>query len=160
MPAPEREQRVFVPKGQKVRLVLEGGSIVDISHLSPIFKLEQKFPDSREAKREQLKALYPRILLPHVRARLDQHGYSTVGGEEISGDMGLMETEKKLKEWIQEARESGISNQQIREETSDILKQVMIGSSRIGKTNPLVNGIGTEISSLVDEVWGIKKKKG
>ena len=71
-----------------------------------------------------------------------------------------METEKKLKEWMQEARESGISNQQIREETSDILKQVVIGSSRIGKTNPLVNGIGTEISSLVDEVWGIKKKKG
>lgn len=157
---PERERRVFVPKGKKVRLVLEGGSIVDISHLSPTFKLEQKSPDSREARREQLKALYPRILLPHVRARLDQHGYSTVGGEEISGEMGLMETEKQLKNWMQDARNSGISNQEIREETSAILEQVMIGAPRIGKTSPLVNGIGTEISSLVDEVWGIKKKKG
>ncbi len=158
----ERERRVFVRKGQELKIVLEGGTILDIKNPgSPTtpYTLAPRTPDSREAKREQLKAQYPDILFPHIRARLDQHGYSVLGGEEISGDMSLMETERQLKDWMQDARKSGISNQEIRKETSAILRQVIIGAPSIGKTSPLINGIGTEISSLVDEAWGIKKKK-
>ncbi len=159
----ERERRVFVPKGESIRLVLEGGSILDISHpASPTtpFKLEQKSPDSREARREQLKATYISILLPHVKARLDQYGYEVVGGgEQVSAELMALDTQTKLREWIQNAKSSGISNREIAEETNDILRQIIVGSPRVGKTSPLVKGIGTEVSNLVDEVWGVKKRR-
>lgn len=160
---PERERRVFVPKGGSVRLVLEGGSVLDISHpsLTTPFRLEQKSPDSREAQREQLKAIYHSVLLPHVKARLDQYGYEVLGGgEEVSAEMMAMDTQTKLREWMQNAKLLGVSNREIVEETNDILRQIVVGSSRVGKTNPLVKSIDTEISTLVDEVWGVKKKKG
>ena len=160
---PERETRIFVKRGQKVRLVMEGGPLVDIKNPSSNnpFSLEQKSPDSREAQREQLKATYPSILFPYVQARFQQHGYELLkGGEEVSAEMMSLEGQLKLREWMNNARLVGISNQEIREETKDLLGQVLIGASRMGKPSPLINGIGTEISGLVDEVWGVKKKKG
>lgn len=159
---PERERRVFVPRGQTVRLVLEGGPLVDIKNPSSNnpFSLEQKSPDSREAQREQLKAKYPSILFPFVHARLQQHGYELLkGGEEVSAEMMSLEGQAKLTEWMNNAKLAGISNQEIREETKGLLGQVLIGASRMGKPSPLINGIGTEISNLVDEVWGVKNRR-
>lgn len=159
---PEREKRVFVRKGGSVRLVLEGGSIVDISHpsLKTPFKLEQRSLDSREAQREQLKARYPDILFPYINSRLTQHGYKVLGGgEEISAELTSLEGQVKLKQWIEEAKKLGISNQEISQQTKDLLNQVHIGTPRSGTINPLINGINTDISTLVDEVWGVKNKR-
>ena len=159
---PERDRRVFVPKGTMVKLFLEGGSTLDIKHSSYTnsFKLEQKSPNPREAQREQLKATYLSTLYPYVRARLEQHGYEIVGGgEQMSAELTTIETETKLKEWIQNAKSLGISNQEVIKETNDALKQIMIGSPREGETSSLVKSIGTEVSNLVNEAWGIKRPK-
>ena len=157
----ENERRILVKKGERVRLVLEEGPIVDISHISSAtpFVLEQRSLDARGDARERLKALYPSVLFPHVRARLEQHSYEVLkGGEQESAVLTLMETENALKSWIEEAKKSGISNQDISKDTSALLKQVMIGSPQMGKINPMIKGIGTEIEGLVADIWGVKRK--
>ena len=60
---------------------------------------------------------------------------------------------------IEEAKKLGVSNQEVRQLTNDLLKDIHVGTPHVGKSNPLINGINTDISSLVDEVWGVKAKK-
>lgn len=158
MGSPE-QPRVFVPKGAGVRVVLEGGAFLDIKNPHPgSYTVEHKTPTPREAQREQLKAELPGILYPHVRARLTQHGYQLLGGEEVSGEMTLMETEEALKGWISKARSSGLSNREVLERTKDLLQLVAIGAPRMGDISALVKGINVEVSSIVDEIWEIKEK--
>ncbi len=161
--AKEFDQRVYLPKGKGVRLVFEGGSVVDVRNpsSSSSFVMEQRIQDPRVAQREELKAKYPDILLPHVHARLQQHAYQVVGydgTESASNEMDLMESQSVLKKWMEDAKKSGISNRNIHEETNDILKGVVIGSTRMGEKGPIMNGISTEIKNLVNEVWGKKRK--
>ena len=162
--APEQERRITIKTGEKVRLVFEEGPFFDIRNrpypTTPI-SVEQKSFDPREETRERLKARYPNILLPHVKARLTQHGYRVVGGEgaeELSNEMALMESESNLRKWMENARMSGISNKDIQEETSAILKQISIGSPRIGEKSPLINGINTEIQDMVRQAFDRKRK--
>lgn len=162
MAGPEQrsEKRVFVPRGGRIRLVLEGGTILDVKNPDPTsYTVEHKSPGPREAQREELRAQFPNILFPHVRARLNQHGYQLLGGEEISGEMTLMETNDALKTWMGQAKASGISNREILTATQELLGQIAIGAKKMGERPSLVRGINAEITGMVDEVWGVKKPK-
>lgn len=152
------QRRVFVPQGGEVRVVLEGGTILDIKNPGVAsYVLEQRPFGTRETQREELRAQYADILYPHVRARLNQHGYQVLGGEEVSGEMALMETTEALHHWLEKAKTAGISNGDIRTQTKELLKQVTIAAPRSGEISALVKGINTEITGMVDEVWGVKR---
>lgn len=164
MAGPEQRlqiKRVFVPKGGEVRIILGGGGILDVRNPDPSssYTVEHKLPSAREAQREQLRAEFPGILFPHVRARLNQHGYQLLGGEETSGEMTLMETNDALERWMEQARASGISNREILISTQELLQQVAIGAKKMGERSSLVKGINTEIAGMIDEVWGVKRPK-
>lgn len=156
----EQLKRAHVPQGGTLRISLEGGPILEIKNPSRShYVVEHKAGGTREAQREELWAKLPDVLFPHVQARLNQHGYKVVGGEEISGEMTLMETESSLRRWIERAKETGVSNQEILNGTKELLKLVVIGASKMGEIPPLVKGINTEIEGLVDNVWGKRKPK-
>lgn len=152
------ERPIFVPKGEGIRILLEGGGLWRITNLpSSSFRLEQRPPDTREAQKANLEATFPDIFYPHVFARLDQHGYKVLGGEVESGEMTLMETRNSLVDWLKQAKKLGISNREIISLSKQLLGNITIASSRMGEISPLIKGINTEIVELVDEVWGVKK---
>lgn len=162
MPGPEQrtEQRIFIPIGGELRVVLEGGTVLDIRNPKPTsFVIEHRVLSPREIEREELKTEFPDALLGYAKAALDQHGYKFLGGEEISGEMTLMEKEQALRDWMNRAKSAGISNREILQGAEDVLKQISVGAPRMGEIPPLIKGVNTKIDKLVREVWGEKRPK-
>ncbi|MDP3955480.1 MAG: hypothetical protein Q8Q15_03905 [bacterium] len=148
------ERPVFVPKGGRVEIVLEGGPTIDIKNISgSSVEIKQEFPTSLQAQRERLKSRFPTLLEAFIKASANQHGYRLLGGNDIGGEMDLDEAGNKLEEYFKVAQEAGILSQEVIETMKDVLKQVTIASPKMGKPGFLVKEVTAVVEGLVNSAW-------
>ena len=154
----QQPRRVFVPQGQEIEIILQGGTIMHIRHqpdaLATTFR-----SSTEEAQQEELRAKFPQFLGPHVKAVLDQHGYRVLGGETESGEATLMETRPALEDWMREAKAAGLTREEVLMLGETWLGNVRIAERRMGEGSPIAKGIKRELTVMSEAIWPSPRRR-
>jgi hypothetical protein len=89
---------------------------------------------------------------------MTQKGYEVVGpGEEISWEMTLNDAKKDISSSLEEARNAGLSDQQVKEIIRRHARQIKVGETHMGEEPPIVKEVREAIEAMVENIWLPKK---
>lgn len=153
------ERPIFVPRGRTIRVVLEGGAILNIENPTApsrsTYRMEQHV-SPEEAEQERVKDQFAGAVYEYTKARLDEQGYKLRGREE-GGDATLIDAEISLRTSIEEAKELGIPREDLLQVADEWLGNVAIPERRMGERSSFVKSINTHLVQLSQEVWEIRE---